>query len=388
MPLSDLTRDAVLAAIELSNSLGRDAFLKLGNFKRARGYFLVYGGRTYDSKAVAGAAHGYLPGKKALTSGDFFGGYATVKKKLEELGFEVHSPNETPGAGTNPGDILTNDDIVVRFGVGNMGGMRRNRQRKHLVLVSDPTKSLYDDRWEGDVLHYTGMGKLGDQELDTQNRTLTHSSETGETVHLFEAHQEGRYTYVGQVELVASPYQERQLDAEGKLRNVWMFPLGLKVHARKPLPAAAEIKLINEIRESRARKLPLAELRKRAEAATPKPGRRAATIEQISRDPNVAAYVKRRAAGRCNRCRKLAPFNTKKREPYLECHHIKWLAQGGHDVIGNAVALCPNCHRRMHVLADKDDIRILLKAIELRDKTESLAESKPLSVDPVSNSPT
>ena len=135
MPLSDLTRDAVLAAIELSNSLGRDAFLKLGNFKRARGYFLVYGGRTYDSKAVAGAAHGYLPGKKALTSGDFFGGYATVKKKWEELGFEVHSPNETPGAGTNPGDILTNDDIVVRFGVGNMGGMRRNRQRKHLVLA-------------------------------------------------------------------------------------------------------------------------------------------------------------------------------------------------------------------------------------------------------------
>ncbi|WP_296863638.1 HNH endonuclease [Thermosyntropha sp.] len=29
--------------------------------------------------------------------------------------------------------------------------------------------------------------------------------------------------------------------------------------------------------------------------------------------------------------------------------HIEWLSRGGTDTIDNTVALCPNCHRKMHV---------------------------------------
>ena len=59
MALLDLTsHDAVLRAVAEFDALGRDAFLAKYGFRRARGYFLLRDGRSYDSKAIAGAAHG------------------------------------------------------------------------------------------------------------------------------------------------------------------------------------------------------------------------------------------------------------------------------------------------------------------------------------------
>jgi hypothetical protein len=89
--LSDLTREAVLKAIEEFDSLGRGAFLRKYSFQPARSYFLILGGRRYDSKALVGAAHGYLPGRAALAAADFSGGERTVKAQLERLGFVVTS---------------------------------------------------------------------------------------------------------------------------------------------------------------------------------------------------------------------------------------------------------------------------------------------------------
>jgi 5-methylcytosine-specific restriction protein A len=44
----------------------------------------------------------------------------------------------------------------------------------------------------------------------------------------------------------------------------------------------------------------------------------------------------------------LAPFEGKKRRPYLEPHHIDRIADGGPDHPAHGMALCPNCHRRVH----------------------------------------
>lgn len=77
------------------------------------------------------------------------------------------------------------------------------------------------------------------------------------------------------------------------------------------------------------------------------------------RDPTIAAYVKKRANGFCQLCGQKAPFDDQNGEPYLECHHIEWLSNGGIDSAENCVALCPNCHRRMHILNDQNDINIL-----------------------------
>lgn len=79
------------------------------------------------------------------------------------------------------------------------------------------------------------------------------------------------------------------------------------------------------------------------------------------RDPTIAAYVKKRANGRCQLCGEGAPFIDQTGEPYLECHHIIWLSEGGEDSVENCVALCPNCHRKMHIINDPIDILKLRK---------------------------
>lgn len=91
MALGELTsRDAVLQAIAECDALGRASFLSKYGFGEAREYFLEFKQRSYDSKAIAGVAYGYqFPSKGTLMSSDFSGGYATVKRVLEGLGFSV-----------------------------------------------------------------------------------------------------------------------------------------------------------------------------------------------------------------------------------------------------------------------------------------------------------
>jgi len=71
------------------------------------------------------------------------------------------------------------------------------------------------------------------------------------------------------------------------------------------------------------------------------------------RDPEVRAWVRQQAKGRCEGCGEPAPFE-KDGRPFLEVHHVKHLAQEGSDRTSNAVALCPNCHRRCHHSSDRE----------------------------------
>ncbi|MGE8067827.1 HNH endonuclease [Pseudomonas sp. NPDC089569] len=71
------------------------------------------------------------------------------------------------------------------------------------------------------------------------------------------------------------------------------------------------------------------------------------------RDPEVRAWVRQQAEGKCEGCGEPAPFE-KSGHPFLEVHHVKHLAQEGSDRPSNAVALCPNCHRRCHHSSDRE----------------------------------
>ncbi|WP_293602023.1 hypothetical protein [Ruminococcus sp. CAG:330] len=97
-------------------------------------------------------------------------------------------------SGLEIGQIIKNEDIVRIFKCGNIGGMRRSRTTNTLVIVSDYTKGLYHDKWIGGILHYTGMGKSGDQDIHwAQNATLAESDYNGVDVHLFEVIDAGEY---------------------------------------------------------------------------------------------------------------------------------------------------------------------------------------------------
>lgn len=123
------------------------------------------------------------------------------------------------------GQVVSNNDIVSEFKVGNMGGMRRSLTTGTLVIIADHTKALYDDKYYNQEIHYTGMGKYGDQVLKSQNKTLAESNTNGVEVHLFEVFEPKKYTYQGIVKLVGEPYQEIQKDENKVPRKVWIFPL-------------------------------------------------------------------------------------------------------------------------------------------------------------------
>jgi 5-methylcytosine-specific restriction endonuclease McrA len=95
MSLNDITREAVLAAIAEYDQLGQEEFLLRHGFDRARQYVLVHDGKHYDSKAIVGVAHGFLPGQSPLDASEFSGGKATVGRLLGQLGFTVQVGDAT-----------------------------------------------------------------------------------------------------------------------------------------------------------------------------------------------------------------------------------------------------------------------------------------------------
>jgi len=73
-----------------------------------------------------------------------------------------------------------------------------------------------------------------------------------------------------------------------------------------------------------------------------------ATTKVFLRDVGVVEAARQRASGRCEHCRKPAPFLTAAGLPYLEVHHVVPLSMDGEDSLKNVTALCPNCHRMAH----------------------------------------
>ena len=90
------------------------------------------------------------------------------------------------------------------------------------------------------------------------------------------------------------------------------------------------------------------------------PLRTTRSVELIERNPVVKAWVLREANGVCQLCEQIGPFTDSEGQPFLEVHHIKPLSENGEDSVSNAVALCPNCHRRCHYGSDKKEIAVKL----------------------------
>lgn len=78
------------------------------------------------------------------------------------------------------------------------------------------------------------------------------------------------------------------------------------------------------------------------------------TTPSYSRSQAIVDYVKARADGHCEGCDKPAPFISKTGNPYLHAHHVYELSEGGSDRPETVIALCPNCHYRVHHGEDGD----------------------------------
>ena len=346
MSLADLTPEAVRQAIAEFDRLGRESFLSTYGFGEAREYFLVHNGQAYDSKAIAGVAHQYLPGQGALTSDEFSGGENAAAGRLRELGFDIRGPNEqlTSAPTFEPGRIYNRvRDIHDVYGGQRQGGISTPKSAPLIFLFTGETGDQYgysDGPRDDGIFAYTGEGQVGDMEFVRGNLAVRDHISNGRDLLLFEKlRQPGSYRFVGYFACDGHEYATSP-DRTGATRRVIIF------HLR---PAASGEEPEIEQAAAQLRDKPLEELRRRAiEDAVAHPERREGRRSYIERSASVRAYVLTRAGGICESCDKPAPFRRSNGEPYLEPHHTRRLADGGPDHPLWVGAVCPACHREIH----------------------------------------
>ena len=135
----------------------------------------------------------------------------------------------------------------------------------------------------------------------------------------------------------------------------------------RPQAIVSEFEIIMDLEEAKAKQLSPEKL---AVQIKDRKSKKPQKIEAVMyyRCPYVKEMVKRIAEGKCQMCGKEAPFYDKDKVPYLEEHHVKRLADGGSDTMDNVVAICPNCHRKVHVLNDGENNNILEEIARQNDK--------------------
>lgn len=237
--------------------------------------------------------------------------------------------------------------------------MRPSKTTNTLVLISKKVGNIYNDRRVGNELFYTGMGLVGNQKLERQNKTLYYSNNTDIEVHLFEINEPTIYKYMGRLELIGKPFLEEQNDKENNKRKVWIFPLKLIDYPEETLITEEEFRRSQEECEKEVKELRKEDIEKKARQSSGNAKTRKVTSNVYERDLYVAELVKINAKGICQLCENRAPFRKRNGDPYLEVHHIEWLSDGGKDIIENTTALCPNCHKKMHIRNLEKDKMIL-----------------------------
>ena len=99
------------------------------------------------------------------------------------------------------------------------------------------------------------------------------------------------------------------------------------------------------------------------------------TTALYQRDKVIAEHAKRMASGKCMLCGITLDYDDSQGRPYLESHHIIPLSEGGADSWDNVAALCPNCHRKMHIAKRKEDQEKLLEIVRNNcEKAEIILE--------------
>ncbi|WP_223612356.1 HNH endonuclease [Phyllobacterium calauticae] len=237
-------------------------------------------------------------------------------------------------------------DIHAPFGGQQQGGIISPAKHGLVVIITgeEGLEHGYADRWRPDgVFEYFGEGQVGDMSIRAGNKAVANHSIDGKSLLLFTKTKAGlrfedEFVY-------DSHHIERAPDRENNLRDAIVFEL-------RPIGSLVEV--VEAVAPAIGAAAPdLAALRKKAmEAAKDSPGKTKKTTTVFERSRDVRDYVVARAMGDCEGCEAPAPFLRSNGVPYLEPHHIRRMTDGGPDDPRHVIALCPNCHRRVHSGAD------------------------------------
>ncbi|WP_405734972.1 HNH endonuclease [Streptomyces sp. NBC_00028] len=405
MALSDITRSEVAKAIEECDRLGRDLFLQRYGFRPARRYLLSHEGRQYDSKAVVGAAHGFLPGREPLAAKDFSGGAEHAVRLLKSLGYSMEEGGgrqAAPELAQNAASAALADatsaavasaglvDAVGRLKVNRSSGRpalyqpitllwaigRARRGESRLVSWRETEAAVgsllerYGARGERPrpdypvaALYRAGLWELrghegavpsahGDVGLRNWFADRQPLGGLPESVH--ELLRRSGETRLCVIEELLSRFFE-DLDPGPLLTELGLYDDQVADDGPEPW-------LLDAARYER--------LCRNAERQDDRNGGR--RVARVIRDPLRSAWARKavlsRSGGRCENpgCAGQPDDVTDARNPILEVDHVVDLALGGRDHPSQMVALCPNCH----AVKTRGRSREALRAVLLRVAAE------------------
>lgn len=377
MALSDITVDAILQAIAEFDRLGREAFLQTYGFAPARRYWIRYGGKAYDSKAIVGVAHGYLPRHSRLRAAEFSGGVDHAVAVLRHLGFDV---TEEP-AGAEPdqqvativqqvaalrpayvnGGPMLKQAVVLLWAIGRArAGHTRLLEWRDTVAALAPLleEHLRDgERHEGRpdypiaALYRADLWDLAGHTDDVppaHGDSALRSWFNDQTPHgglpepAYDLIRRSGQARIRLIEAVTARFFG-DLDDGPLLNAVGLYDEQAAADAEPShADGSGRAEPPSDPRADYAR---WCELVGRRESQTP--GRRRTTV---AADPIRLGTARRavllRSEGRCENpdCARPAPDVTDRGDPILEVDHVEQIADGGRDHPTQMIALCPNCH--------------------------------------------
>ncbi|WP_235922156.1 HNH endonuclease [Lentzea tibetensis] len=308
-----MTRQAILSAIKEYDASGGEQFLDQHGYRRARNYFLVHNGREYDSKAIVGVAHGYLPGRSPLRADEFSGGLATVVPLLHDRGFEIREI----GANQNPSWleaelVLVCEQLVLNNWKPFRAGDSRRDDLSRL-LQALPLHPLED---RGRTFRSPDSVK---RKMD--NIATSHPDYEGTRTRGGKLDMEVLHAFLERPE-------EMRLEAEAIRRGV---ESGELVELR-PIPDLDEMDAAEEGRILLRRHL--------ARERNPK-----------LRKQKIRSVLRRHGCLECEVCDfDFERVYGERGASYAECHHVTPLHVSGtvRTTLDDLAILCANCHRMIH----------------------------------------
>ena len=312
MGIADVTRPAVLAAIAEHDRIGRDSFLTKYGYGQARSYLLLHEGKSYDSKAILGVAHGYLEGREPLQAQEFSGGEQTVARRLKALGFEVTSSR--PPAWVRD-EVILACDLVLQ---NNWHWLSSNDPRIHELSELLQLLPLHPPEVRGPKFRNpNGVARK------TADIATWHPDYTGKPT------KGGAIDREVLRDFLERPDEMRAAAAairEGAKRGLFEEIAYPPAEEESDEPAAAEGRLL--------------ERRHLARERNPKLRRR-----------KIEEFLKTHDRLACEVCGfDFGKVYGDRGEGYIECHHAVPLHASGETTtrVKDLVLLCSNCHRMIH----------------------------------------
>lgn len=242
-------------------------------------------------------------------------------------------------------------DIHGRFGGQMQGGMATPKDHPYIFLFTGESGAQYgyEDTFTPEGVYlYTGEGQYGEMQFVRANRALRDHAADGKKVLLFENSRKGHVRFLGECYYLGHHRADRP-DRDGKLRSAIIFELEVLTGAERQTGKRDSEGSTSVTTKDDLFAKSLEEWRQAALAVPPaksSPSVRRSYVYQRAR--SVHHYVLRRSEGRCEGCAAPAPFESRQGWPYLEPHHTQRVSDGGPDHPAWVIALCPNCHRRVH----------------------------------------